>query len=116
MSDSTGSDRDEAAVVVVAMLKVRPGMAAEAIEAFRPVVEKTHDERGCLAYALHRDTGDPDTIVLIEKWASQEDLDQHFVKPYVEDLGEMSAELLAEPPQIVFCEPIDLGDPDKGRI
>ena len=111
-----GTDGGEAAVVVVAMLKVRPGTAAEAIEAFRPVVEKTHHERGCLAYALHRDRSAPDMIVLIEKWASQEDLDRHFDKPYVEDLGEMSSKLLAEPPRIVFCEPIDLGDPDKGRI
>ena len=55
-------------------------------------------------------------IVLIEKWASQDDLDTHFIQPYVADLGELSAKLLAEPPRILFCEPIDMGDPDKGSI
>ncbi len=116
MADPATNGGGEARIVVVALLEVRPGRAEEAIEAFRPVVEKTHDERGCLAYALHRDRGDPDTIVLIEKWASQEDLDAHLVKPYLEDLGELSSELLAEPPRIVFCEPLAIGDPGKGRI
>jgi quinol monooxygenase YgiN len=113
---SEPSQNERAGVVVVALLKLKPGESEGAIEAFRPVVEKTHDERGCLAYALHRDRSDPDTIVLVEKWASQEDLDAHFVKPYMEDLGELSSKLLAEPPRIVFCEPVELGDPEKGRI
>jgi quinol monooxygenase YgiN len=106
----------ETPIVVVALLKLKAGTAAEAIDAFRPVVEKTHTERGCQAYALHRDGGDPDTIVLIEKWASQADLDAHFVKPYIEDLGELSSKLLAEPPRILFCEPLAIGDPSKGMI
>lgn len=110
-SDEAG---DDGAIVVVALLKIKPGQSDDAIEAFRPVIENTHRERGCLAYALHRDQSDPDMIVLIEKWASREDLDTHFMQPYMADMGELAAKLLAEPPRILFCEPIDMGDPEKG--
>lgn len=103
-------------VVVVALLKLNEGAAEEAIEGFRPVIEKTHLEKGCRAYALHQDRSDSDTIVLVEKWDSQADLDAHFVQPHMADMGELASKLLAEPPRILFCESIEIGDPAKGLI
>ncbi len=116
MPDPAKDTSGAGTIVVVALLKIKPGQSEGAIEAFRPVIENTHRERGCLAYALHRDRGDPDTIVLIEKWASQEDLDAHFVQPYMADMGDLASKLLAEPPRILFCEPVEMGDPSKGTI
>ena len=40
---------DDGAIVVVALLKIKPGQSDDAIEAFRPVIENTHRERGCLS-------------------------------------------------------------------
>ena len=41
-------------VVVVGSFKAQPGKEAEALEAFKALVEPTHGEEGCILYALHR--------------------------------------------------------------
>jgi len=103
-------------VTVVATFKTRDGMAEEAIAALTPVIEQTHEEAGCLAYALHRDVNDPGTLVLVERWTSQVALESHFQQPYIADLGAAAAELLAEPPTLHFCSPLAIGDPVKGTL
>jgi quinol monooxygenase YgiN len=103
-------------VVVVASLAIKEGKADEAIAGFTPVIEQTHGEPGCISYALHRDNNDPNTLVLVERWKSQEDLDAHFTQPYMAEMGSLAAEVLAEPPRIVFCSPVPTGDPVKGTL
>jgi quinol monooxygenase YgiN len=103
-------------VVVVAVLTVKEGEADRAIAGFTPVIEQTHGESGCISYALHRDNNDPNTVVLIERWRSQEDLDAHFTMPYMGEMGALAAEVLAEPPRIVFCSPVPIGNPVKGIL
>ncbi|MCB0857468.1 MAG: antibiotic biosynthesis monooxygenase [Solirubrobacterales bacterium] len=103
-------------IVVVAILTVKEGMSDRALEVFRPVIEATHQEPGCVSYALHRDNSDPDRLVLVEKWLSQDDLDAHFQQPHMAEMGSLAGELLAEPPLIVFSSAIPVGEPDKGLI
>ena len=103
-------------VVVAVIIKAQPGRVEEVVTGFAPIIEQTHGEEGCLNYALHRDLNDPDKLVLIERWRSQADLDEHFTKPYMAQMGEMAAGLLAEPPTISFCTPEPLGDPAKGTL
>lgn len=102
--------------VVVAVLKVKAGKADEAVAGFTPVIEQTHGEAGCITYALHRDKADPDTIVLIERWRSQEDLEAHFTQPHMAEMGSLAAELLEEPPRIIFCSAVPAGDAAKGVL
>ena len=103
-------------VVVLATFKVQDGKVDEAIAALTPVIEQTHDEAGCLSYALHRDVNDPQTLVLIERWTSQVALESHFQQPYIATLGAVASELLAEPPSLHFCTPVPVGDEIKGRL
>ena len=103
-------------VVVIATFKARAGRAEEVIAGLTPVIEQTHDEAGCLAYALHRDANDPDTLVLVERWTSQVALESHFQQPYIAGLGEVAAELLAQPPVLHICAPLTIGDPIKGAL
>lgn len=103
-------------VVVVATFKAKEGKVDEAIAALTPVIEQTHDEAGCLSYALHRDVNDPQTLVLVERWTSQVALESHFQQPYVAALGELAAELLAEPPRLNFTTPLPVGDDLKGSL
>lgn len=103
-------------IVAVVLLKAHEGKAAELLEAFTPVIEQTHGEEGCLAYALHRDLHDPDSMVLVERWASQEALDAHFQMPYMAAVGEAAGTLLTEPPRIVFSEPVPIGKTEKGSL
>jgi len=103
-------------VVVVASFKVQEGRVDEAVTALTPVIEQTHDEAGCLSYALHRDVNDPLRLVLVERWTSQVALESHFQQPYLESLGQMAADLLSEPPTLHFCTPVPVGDDLKGTL
>ncbi|MBK5231648.1 MAG: antibiotic biosynthesis monooxygenase [Thermoleophilia bacterium] len=103
-------------VVVLAIFTAKEGKVEEVIERFSPVIEQTHGEAGCLAYALHRDVNDPNTLALVERWKSQEDLNAHFGMPYMAEVGNIASELLVEPPRIVFSTPEPVGDPAKSTL
>jgi quinol monooxygenase YgiN len=103
-------------VVVSAVFHVKDGRADEAIAAFTDTVVSTHDEAGCLSYALHRDKNDPNVLVLVERWTSQVALEAHIQQPYVAALGAKAGDLLAAPPAIHICDPIPIGDPVKGTL
>ncbi len=103
-------------VTVVALVKVKPGAEAAAIEVLRPVIEQTHQEEGCMTYALHRSTTDPEQFVLVERWRSQADLDAHFLQPYMGELFTNLADHIAAPPAIHFLGPVPLGDAGKGVL
>ena len=103
-------------VVVVALFTAKDGKIDELVERFTPIVEQTHEEPGCIAYALHRDVNDPNTLALVERWETQDDLTAHFGMPYMAEVGPIAAELLSEPPKIVFGAPEPVGDPVKGSL
>ncbi len=103
-------------VVVAVTFHINEGRADEAVEAFTGVVVPTHEEAGCLSYALHRDRSDPNVFVLVERWTSYVALESHLQQPYVAALGAKAAELLAAPPTAHICDPVALGDPTKGTL
>ncbi len=85
------------------------------LEILRGVIAASHAEDGCVKYTLHRATTDPGAFSIVEKWRSQADLDAHFKEPHLEPVAD-ALELLCEPPRILFCEPVEVGDPDKGSL
>ncbi|MSX01804.1 MAG: antibiotic biosynthesis monooxygenase [Actinobacteria bacterium] len=103
-------------ILVVATIKVNDGEADTAIAGLTPIIEKVHEQEGCLSYALHRDINDPNTLVFVERWESQDALNQHVQQPHMAELGALAASIAAEPPQIVFCESLGIGDSAKGTI
>lgn len=103
-------------VTVVALIKVKPGSEPAALEAIAPVIAQTHAEGGCVTYALQQSNTDPQQFVVVEKWASQADLDAHFQQPYMGALFTDLADHLAEPPAIHFLTPVPVGDPVKGTL
>lgn len=105
----------EEEVTVVATMKVRPGLDEDALVILRGVIEATHGEEGCVKYTLHRATSEPGAFCIVERWRSQADLDAHLKQPHMAPL-QTAVEMLAEPPHILICEQIDLGDPAKGSL
>ncbi|MBA3303699.1 MAG: antibiotic biosynthesis monooxygenase [Acidimicrobiia bacterium] len=102
-------------VTVVATVRVKAGREDEALEIMRSFVEPSHTEEGCVRYALHRDTSDPQRFVIVEVWRSQPDLDAHFTKPYMGNLAKLT-DMVEEPPSIWFLEPVSMGDTTKGTL
>ena len=105
-------------LVGVVHVRAAEGKVDEVVAAFTACIEQTHQEEGCLAYALHRDAGDPNHLVLVERWRSQEDLDAHMTQPYVADLFAVAGTpgMLAAAPELAFLEPLGLGEPAKGTL
>jgi quinol monooxygenase YgiN len=66
------------ALRLIVTFKAAPGKAQEFADAFRGLAEITLKEQGCEQYELFRSEQDPDTLVLLERWTSQEDLDAHM--------------------------------------
>jgi quinol monooxygenase YgiN len=62
----------------VITIQVAPGKAAEFATAFKVVQETALQEEGCEQYELFKSVDDPDKLVLLERWASQELLDKHM--------------------------------------
>ena len=102
-------------VTVVATVKLRPEDQERALAIFEGVIAATHGEDGCVKYTLHRATNEPGAFSIVEVWRSQEDLDAHLKEPHMAPIAE-AFEMLSDPPQILFCEPVSVGDPDKGTL
>jgi quinol monooxygenase YgiN len=101
-------------VVVTAVFRPLPGRRNDARAAVEGVLPDVHAEEGCLLYALH-DAADG-SLVLLEKWESQELLDAHSAGEPVKRLGAALDGLLDAPPAVLTMTPLPAGDPDKGRL
>lgn len=103
-------------VTVTARSKAKPGREKDLENALRAVVPPTHQEEGCLRYAVHRSTDDPGAFLIVEKWSSMEALQAHLATPHVQELFRKAPELVVAPPEILTFVPVSMGDPKKGVI
>ncbi len=103
-------------VVVVATVEVKPGSEEAVQSLLEAAIVATHEEEGCLTYALHRDFEKPQRFVLVERWASKEALDAHFTQPHMATLFEALPEHAAAPPEIIRTTPVVLGEATKGVL
>jgi quinol monooxygenase YgiN len=65
------------------------------------MLEPTRVERDCLSYRLLEDVENRNAFVLLEEWATQEDLERHISK---DNQGRLLAlmDLLSEQPELRF--------------
>ena len=103
-------------IVVIGSLRARPGKEDEAREALEGLVAPTHNEQGCILYALHHGAGDRSRFVFVERWASQEHLDAHLASSHIAAVLARADDLLAEPPDIVVYDAVVQGEPAKGSL
>ena len=100
-------------VIVVATVTPMPEHRADIIALFEKTIARVHDEDGCELYAMHEDT---DTIVMIEKWRSAEDLEAHSAGAAMTEMNpQVEGKLLAKT-EIKVYTPHPAGDPDKGQL
>lgn len=103
-------------IIVVASFKALPGKEKDLEEFLAALLEKTHEEAGCLLYALNRGVDDPSRLVYVERWESRDLLLKHLHSDHIQTaLDEVDA-YLAEPHDIVYYEEVPGGHSDKGSI
>ena len=100
-------------IIVLASARAKVGREDALEKAFRAAIQPTHEEAGCFKYALHQSVDDAHAFVMIEKWASQEALDQHLKAPHIQKLFKQLPDLLERPMQIQVYKAIREGSLDK---
>ena len=103
-------------IVVVGSFTAQEGKETEAVEAFRALMEPTHDEDGCILYALHRGSDDPRRLAFVERWASREALDAHLASTHIQEILSRAPDLFADGGDIVVYEAVPGGETTKGSI
>ncbi|MFI6320072.1 putative quinol monooxygenase [Nonomuraea sp. NPDC050556] len=66
------------AVRHVITIQVASGQAARFADAFKALQAVVGQEEGCEQYELFQSLDDPDRLVILEQWASQELLEKHM--------------------------------------
>ena len=56
------------AIRQVITFRVKPGKASAFAAGFAPIIEKVRGEDGCEQYELFAGLGDPDVLVMLERW------------------------------------------------
>jgi quinol monooxygenase YgiN len=89
---------------VLAIITAKPGKRDAILEAFRANMPAVHAEKGCIEYgpavdaegagAVQTKFG-PDTFVVIEKWATMDDLKAHAAAPHMAAYAAKVKDLLA---------------------
>ncbi|WP_369988201.1 putative quinol monooxygenase [Pseudomonas xanthosomatis] len=74
--------------------KTRPEMADAFEQLFRPYVEPSRQEPGCIEYHMLRDQQDPSLFVFFEVWADQAALDVHSNLPHMQAFFEKRMDYL----------------------
>ena len=101
-------------VVVTAYFRPKPGQHDQVVEVLRPSIAAVHEEPGCELYDIH-DAPDG-TIVMIEKWSSVEDLDDHGSGEAVRAQTAALEGLLTSPVEVTRLVPLPAGTNEQGQL
>ena len=71
---------------LVVTIKVKAGKEKELETTFAPCIKATKKEPGCISYELNRDTEDPSTYVMYEKFKSLAALEDHLKQEHTQTL------------------------------
>ncbi|MBE7024946.1 MAG: antibiotic biosynthesis monooxygenase [Ruminococcaceae bacterium] len=73
-----------------------PGKRESFVEALHRegIISEIRAEKGCIRYDYYFSEKDPNELLLIEQWESQEHQKVHIVQPHMERLREMKEEYI----------------------
>jgi quinol monooxygenase YgiN len=97
-----------AQINVVAVLKAKEGREGDVIAAFGPVLDASRKDKGCVRYDLFQADGSPSTLVMLETWESQEDLDEHMKSPALASGFGAVGDAFDGAPQLLFLKPVNV--------
>lgn len=98
---------------VIAVITAKPGQRDNVLAAIAENLPKVRAEKGCIEYGPSIDAAGvagkgvlgPDTVVIIEKWESMEDLKAHAAAPHMAQYAANTKDLL-ESRLIHVLEPV----------
>jgi quinol monooxygenase YgiN len=100
-------------VVVVATIFPAPGQQEAVARALVRAIEEVHGEDGCELYALNEGA---DRLVMVEKWASAQALEQHSAGPALQRLAADLAGKTVGAPDVQVLQPHPAGTAVQGVV
>ena len=94
------------ALDVVATITASPGRGDAVAGILAGALDATRAEPGCLRYDLFRVRREDDTLVMVEQWATKEDLRTHGSTEAFAELSRRLAPELAEAPVVRVLDPV----------
>ena len=85
-------------IIIVGQVALRPESREAAIERALWMSRLTEAERGYVRYRFAADLADPNTLVLIAEWESEEVLRDHFMTPPMAEFNRALPGLVASAP------------------
>lgn len=85
---------------LVILIETKTGCANQQIQAFKNLQPLVLAEKGCLQYELTQDVNNKNQFVLMEKWATQADLEAHDVTDHMIEADKNSPSFRAKPATI----------------
>ncbi len=59
-------------------ITVSDSLNSEIVRLLRSLIEPTRVETGCISCGLYKDLRDPDILIWVEDWDTQDDLERHL--------------------------------------
>jgi quinol monooxygenase YgiN len=75
----------------VVTIQVAPGRADDFAAAFKALQAIVQQQEGCEQYELFQSLDEPEKVVLLERWVSQELLDKHMEAERTQDRSAIDA-------------------------
>ena len=91
-------------LIVTASFTARPDTIDEVLALSLEHVERSREEPGCIAHAVHRDAEDTLRVVFLEQWEDAEALRTHLRVPAARSFGKEATALAAAPPEMTIYE------------
>ncbi len=70
-------------IIVMGYAQAAPGEIDRIYDGLKAMVAATNAEEGCDHYGFSRDLGDPDRMIISERWRDQSALDAHFASAHM---------------------------------
>ena len=67
-------------IVLLVRYTIQSGMRGKFVEAVMAsgILDQIRKEKGCVSYNYYEDVEDPDKLLLVEEWESEEDQQKHL--------------------------------------
>ncbi|MBC3479526.1 antibiotic biosynthesis monooxygenase [Pseudomonas sp. SWRI59] len=99
-------NRQDQPLFSLAILKARQGQAPALKAALLALIEPTRAEPGNRDYMLFERSDEPGTFYMREAFDHQQALDTHLATAHFQRFAEQADQLLAEPLQLIFLDPV----------
>lgn len=85
-------------ILLLVTYHARQGEGAAFLRAIHDagIPAKIHGEEGCISYDYFTAANDPDTVLLVEEWASEAHQQRHLCTPHMAKLAQIKAQFVTD--------------------